>query len=130
MLRALLHASISFGAAGVGLSVATLVVPGMSIAWQSFLIVVLIFAVLQSVLGPFIVRAAAKNAAGFVGAASLLSTVASLLLTSIWLDGLTTSGGMGAWAYASVVVRITAMLVVLLLHLLVIKRGVKAIRET
>lgn len=129
MLRVLIRAAIFLASAAVGLYVATLMVPEMSIGWRSFIVVVVVFAVLQSVLAPFITKVAVKNASALVGAAGLLSTVVALLITSVLLDGLTIRGGVGPWIYASVVVWIVTMVAALLLPLVAVKRGARAAEE-
>lgn len=129
MLRVLIRAAIFLASAAVGLYVATLMVPEMSIGWRSFIVVVVAFAVLQSVLAPFITKVAVKNASALVGAAGLLSTVVALLITSVLLDGLTIRGGVGPWIYASVVVWIVTMVAALLLPLVAVKRGARASEE-
>lgn len=129
MLRVLIRAAIFLASAAVGLYVATLMVPEMSIGWRSFIVVVVVFAVLQSVLAPFITKVAVKNASALVGAAGLLSTVVALLITSVLLDGLTIRGGVGPWIYASVVVWIVTMVAALLLPLVAVKRGARASEE-
>lgn len=129
MLRVLVRAAIFLASAAVGLYVATLMVPEMSIGWRSFVVVVVVFAVLQSVLAPFITKVAVKNASALVGAAGLISTVVALLITSVLLDGLTIRGGVGPWVYASVVVWIVTMVAALLLPLVTVKRGARAAEE-
>lgn len=128
MVRVLIRAAIFLGSAAVGLFVAALVVPEMSIGWQSFVVVVAIFAVLQSVLAPFITKIAVKNASVLVGAAGLLSTVAALLITAALVDGLAIRGGVGPWVYASVVVWLVTMVAALLLPLLLVRRGAEAVQ--
>lgn len=130
MVRALLRAVVFLGSAALGLYVASLVVPEMSLDWRSFVVVVVVFAVLQSVIAPFITKVAIRGASALVGAAGLLSTVVALLITAAWLDGLTISGGVGTWLYASVVVWLVTVLGALLLPLLLVKRGARAARES
>ncbi|MCL3861905.1 phage holin family protein [Actinotalea sp. K2] len=129
MVRVVIRAAVFLGSAAVGLYVATLMVPEMSIGWRSFLVVVVVFAVLQSLLTPFITKTAVKNASALVGAAGLLSTVAALLITSVLIEGLSIRGGVGPWIYASVVVWIVTMVAALLLPLVAVKRGAAAAAE-
>lgn len=62
MIRFLVRGAIFLGSAAIGLLVAKAVVDQMTISWSSFVYVVVIFAVLQSVLAPFIARTASRNA--------------------------------------------------------------------
>lgn len=129
MIRVLLRAVVFLGSAALGLLVASLIVPEMSIDGWSFAVVVVMFAVLQSVLAPFILKMAMRSASALVGAAGLISTVVSLLITSTVLDGLRITGGPGPWVYASVVVWLGTMLGALVLPLLVLRRGAQAAGE-
>lgn len=129
MVRVLIRAAIFLGSAAVGLVVAALVVPEMSIGWQSFVVAVVIFAVLQSVLAPFITKVAMKNASAVVGAAGLISTVVALLVTAAFVDGFAISGGVGPWVFASVVVWLVTMVAALFLPLVLARRGAGRVRE-
>lgn len=123
MIRFLIRAAIFLGSAAIGLLVAKAVVDEMTISWSSFVYVVVIFAVLQSVLAPFIARTASRNAPALLGAAGLISTIIALLITS-WVSGLTITGGVGPWVVAGVVVWIATMLATLLLPLVVAKAAI------
>jgi hypothetical protein len=128
-MRLLIRTAVFLGSAAIGLWVAQLVVPEMSITWGSFVLAVVVFGVLQSVLMPFIAKVSAKNASPLVGAAGLLSTIVALLVTSFVLDGLTITGGVGPWVYASVVVWIVTMIAALLLPMVLVRKGARAARE-
>lgn len=129
MVRALTRAAIFLGSAAVGLLVARFAVPEMSIGWESFVVAVVLFAVLQSVLAPFITKMAVKNTSVLVGAAGLLSTVVALLITTAFVDGFSIRGGVGPWVVASVVVWLVTMVAALFLPLLLVRRGAEAARE-
>ena len=64
MVRFLLSVAVFLASAAIGLLVAQLLVDEMSIDLSSFFLVVVICAVLQSVLAPFMARVAARNALG------------------------------------------------------------------
>ena len=70
MIRVLRRAVVVLGSAALGLAIASLVVPEMSLDGRSFVVVVVVLAVPQSVLAPFIttmaLRAAAPRARGQV----------------------------------------------------------------
>lgn len=122
MRNALLRAVVFLGSAAAGLLVAALLVTEMSIDWRAFLLVVVVFAVLQSVIAPLIARLTAEKASALVGAVGLISTVVALLITSALLDGLAIRGGAGPWIYASVIVWIVTMLAALLLPMVTVNR--------
>jgi hypothetical protein len=129
MVRLLLSAALFLASAAIGLGAALLLVDEMSIDLTSFIFVVVIFAVLQSVLAPFMVRVAARNAPALLGGVGLITTVVSLLITTWVSDGLTIDGGIGPWLLASLVVWLVTMLATLLLPFLLAAFGVKALRE-
>ncbi|MCE0487804.1 phage holin family protein [Ornithinimicrobium sediminis] len=129
MVRLLLSAALFLASAAIGLGAALLLVDEMSVDLTSFIFVVVIFAVLQSVLAPFMARVAARNAPALLGGVGLITTVVSLLITTQVSDGLTIDGGIGPWLLASLVVWLVTMLATLLLPFLLAAFGVKALRE-
>ncbi|WP_116950914.1 phage holin family protein [Jiangella endophytica] len=128
MIRFAIRAVVFIGSAAIGLLVAKALVDEMTIDWADVFWVVVIFAVLQSVLAPFIANTASRNAPALLGAAGLISTVVALLITSV-VTGLSISGGPGPWIYASVVVWIVTMLATLLLPILLVKAGIRRRRD-
>ncbi len=128
MIRFLVRAGIFLGSAAVGLLVASLLVDQMSISATSFLIVVVIFAALQSVLAPFLAKTTARNAPALLGAAGLLSTFLALMITTVVSDGLSISGA-SSWLVASLIVWLVTMLATLLLPWLLVKAGVERARQ-
>lgn len=128
MIRFLVRAGIFLGSAAVGLLVASLLVDQMSISATSFLIVVVIFAALQSVLAPFLAKTTARSAPALLGAAGLLSTFLALLITTVVSDGLSISGA-SSWLIASLIVWLVTMLATLLLPWLLVKAGVQQARQ-
>lgn len=128
MIRFLVRAGIFLGSAAVGLLVASLLVDQMYISATSFLIVVVIFAALQSVLAPFLAKTTARNAPALLGAAGLLSTFLALLITTVVSDGLSISGA-SSWLVASLIVWLVTMLATLLLPWLLVKAGVQQARQ-
>ncbi len=127
VIRFLVRAGIFLGSAALGLLVASLLVHGMSISWSSFLIVVVIFAVLQSLLAPFLVKSTSRNAPALLGAVGLLSTFLALAVTAAVSDGLSISG-LSSWLLASLIVWLVTMLATLLLPFLLVKAGVQQAR--
>lgn len=124
MTRLLIRAAMFLGSAALGLLVAAAVVDGMSVSWGSFLVVVLVFAVLQSVLAPFMVKVTRRHAPALLGAAGLLSTVVALLVTSVGSD-LRIEGGPGPWLLASVITWLATMVATLLLPIVLVRAGVE-----
>ena len=128
MIRMLVRAGVLLVSAAIGLLVAKLTLDDMSITASSFVLVVVLFTVLQSVLAPFLAKVAARNAPALLGGIGLVTTFVSLLVTSVVSDGLTISGA-STWVLASLIVWLVTMLATLLLPLILVKLGVEAARQ-
>jgi hypothetical protein len=114
--------------AAIGLLVAVAVLDGMSIDATSFITVVVIFAVLQSILAPFFAKVTARNAPALLGATGLISTFVALLVAALVSDGLTIEG-VDTWVLATLIVWITTMIATVLLPIILVKMGVENARE-
>lgn len=128
MIRFLVRTAIFIVSAAVGLLVTAAVVDGFDVTASGFLTAVLIFAVIQSVLSPFIAKVTARNAAAFLGGVGLLSTFVALWLTTVIGDALTIEGGATTWLAATVIVWLATALATLLLPIILVKTGVEAAR--
>ena len=122
-IRFLIRAGISFGSAALGLLVAALLVPGMRLSLSGFLVAVVVFAVAQSLLAPFIVNLARKHAPALLGGIGLVSTFVALLIASFFPGGLRISG-ISTWITATLVVWIVTALGAWLLPIALLKRRV------
>ncbi|GAA4349498.1 phage holin family protein [Microbacterium rhizosphaerae] len=83
MIRFLIRAAIWLVSAFLGLVVADLLLQGFFLHWDNWwgvLLAVVIFAILQSVLAPWILKMAHRFAPAFLGGIGLLSTFLALLI--------------------------------------------------
>jgi hypothetical protein len=128
MIRFLIRAAVFLVSAAIGLLVAKLTLDDMSIDASAFIGVVVIFAVLQSVLAPFIAKVTARNAPAILGATGLISTFLALLVAEVVSDGFTITG-VSTWVLATLIVWIVTMLATLLLPIILVKSGVEAARD-
>jgi hypothetical protein len=128
MIRFLVRAAIFVVSAAVGLLVAASVVDGVEVTASGFVVAVVLFAVIQSVLSPFIAKVTAKNASALLGGVGLLSTFVALWLTTLLGDALTIDGGASTWIAATVVVWLATALATLLLPIILVKAGLEAAR--
>jgi uncharacterized membrane protein YvlD (DUF360 family) len=128
MIRFLIRAVVYLVAAAIGLVVAGIVFDGFSVSASSFLYVVVIFAVVQSVITPLITQATGRNAPALAGGASLFSALIALIVTAAISDGLTIDG-LGTWIGAAVIIWLVSMVAAFLLPLLLVKMGVQHVRE-
>jgi putative membrane protein len=128
MVRMLISALVHLAANAVGLLVAATLLDGMSISVGAFTIAVVIFTVVEMILGPMIRQAAMRNANALLGATSLVVTFVGLLVTNLVSDGLRIEG-LETWALGTVIVWLAALLATLLLPVLFVKKKV-AERQT
>jgi uncharacterized membrane protein YvlD (DUF360 family) len=127
MVVFLIRALIFLGSAALGLWIASLIVDGFSVSTSGFLIAVVVFAVLQSILTPWFLVMSRKYANALTGAVGLVSTVAALFVASLVSDGLTINGA-SAWVLGSLTVWIVTMLGTLILPLIFLRNRVQAKR--
>ncbi|WP_396655423.1 hypothetical protein [Microbacterium sp.] len=83
MFRILIRALIWLVAAFLGLVAAALLLPGFSLHWESawgIVLAVVIFAVLQSVLAPWLLNITRRHARALIGGIGLVSTFVALLV--------------------------------------------------
>ena len=124
MVLLLLHAAIFLGSAALGLLAAAWLVPGVSVSANGFIVAVVLFALAQAILSPFILKMASRYAAAFLGGIGLVSTLVALILTSIFTDGLRIEG-LGSWVWATLVVWLVTAVATMLLPLLVLRNRTK-----
>jgi Mycobacterial 4 TMS phage holin, superfamily IV len=129
MIRMLVRAVVFLVSAAVGLLVAAAVVDGVAVSAAGLLVAVVVFAVLQSVLAPFLAKVAARNAPAFLGGIGLVSTFVALLAASALTDALTISGGVGTWVAATVVVWLATAVATLALPVLLAWFGLESRRS-
>ena len=120
MVLLLLRAVIFLGSAAIGLLVAAWLVPGVSVSASGFIVAVLLFALAQAILSPFILKMASRYAAAFLGGIGLVSTLVALILTTIFTDGLRIDG-LSSWLWATILVWLVTALATLLLPLIVLR---------
>lgn len=128
MVRFLVNAAVFLVAAAVGLLVAAAVVDGMDIDTMSFITVVVIFAVLQAVLMPFMASVARRNAPVLLGGIGLVTTFVALVVTDLVSDGLSISGAWD-WILAALIVWIATMIATIAVPFILVKAGVESARE-
>ena len=129
MIRMLVSALLFFASAAVGLLAANAILDDVTITTAvAFFTVVLIFAIVQAVLAPFVFKVTRRNAPALVGGVGLFTTFAALLLTTLVNDGLVIDGVV-TWFWATLVVWLVTMLASLLLPLVVLKKAVANRRE-
>jgi hypothetical protein len=121
VIRFLLRIAVFLGSSAIGLLVASLVVPGVTLRPLGFLTAVVIFTVAQAILSPFFLKMASRYASAFLGGMGLVSTLAALILASLFSSGISIRG-IGSWIAATVLVWLVTAIATLVLPVLVLKK--------
>ena len=129
MIRLLIRTVVFFASSVIGLVVASLVLDDFEVTPSGFLLVVVVFALIQSIISPFLMKVAMKNATAFLGGIGLLATFIALLVATLVGDSLTISGGVSTWIAATVIVWLATALATFLLPFLVAKTAIERKRS-
>jgi hypothetical protein len=129
MIRFLVRTAIFLGSAAIGLIAADLILDDVSVSASGFLLTVVIYTLVQSVISPFLAKVAASSARALLGGVGLIATFIALLVASLFADSLTISGGAVTWVLATLIVWLVTALATLLLPIALVKAGVESARE-
>lgn len=124
MVRFLIRILIFLLSAAVGLLVTSLVVADFHLSVSGYVTAVVVFAIVQSILAPFIFKVAHRYAPAFLGGIGLVTTFVALLVASLFPGGLSISGIAG-WVLSTLVMWIVTALCTWLLPMLLLKEGVQ-----
>ncbi|GBE58241.1 hypothetical protein BMS3Abin01_01174 [bacterium BMS3Abin01] len=122
MIRMLASAVLTLLANAVGLLIAAALLDGFSIDALSLVQVTLVFTVVEVVAGPLLISISIKNLPALRGGIALVTTFAGLLVTDLFLAGLSING-IGTWILASLVVWLSALLAGIFLPLILFKKA-------
>lgn len=129
MIRFLIRTAIYFVAAFVAIIVADLVLSGFSVAGPlSYVVVALIYGVLQAVLEPFLHQVMRLSAPMFSGGVGIISAFVALGLTNL-ISGALTIDGFTTWIAAAVIVWLAGAVAAFILPLIFVKNRVKERRS-
>ncbi|MDQ0645159.1 uncharacterized membrane protein YvlD (DUF360 family) [Microbacterium murale] len=118
--------------AGLGLIVADAVLPGFQIQWDKwwgFVICIVIFAILQNILSPWIAKLADRYAPVLLGGIGIFSTLVALIVVVLLPVGGLRITDLTGWLLGSVIVWLISALGSVLLPLIFLKRRVQERRE-
>lgn len=127
MITFLIRAFIFLASAALGLLVADLLLPGFRIDWSNwwgFVLAIVIFATLQSVLSPWIATVARRNAPALLGGIGIFSTLIALVVVVLIPGAGLTIGQpfLLTWVLAPVIVWLVTALATLFLPMLLLKK--------
>ena len=129
MIRFLIRTAIYFAAAFIAIIVADLVLSGFSVAglW-SYIVVALIYGVIQAILEPFIHQVTRVSAPMFTGGVGIISAFVALGVTNL-IAGALTIDSFTTWLAAAVVVWLVGAVAAFLLPFIFIKNRVEERRS-
>ncbi|MBW9119287.1 phage holin family protein [Microbacterium trichothecenolyticum] len=128
MLTLLIRALIFLVSAALGLIVADLILEGFYLHWNDWwgiVLAVVIFAVLQSVLAPWLLKITRRHANALIGGIGLLSTFVALLIAVLIPAAGIGIDGPVAWIIGTLIVWLVTALATWLLPPLFIKNKVQ-----
>ena len=128
MVRFLIRVVVFIVSAALGLVITSLVIDGFTINASGFVTSVLVFAVLQSVLSPFLAKVTHRHARARLGGVGLISTFIALVVAHFFTSGLQING-LTSWIAATVVVWLVTALATWLLPFLFVKKKVEQKRS-
>ncbi|WNM23558.1 phage holin family protein [Demequina capsici] len=128
MVRLIVNAAIYLGSAALGLFITSLILTDFKVTIEGLIISAILFAIFQTILGPFIFKMTHKYASALTGGVGLLSTFVALLLTTLLTSGLTISG-LSTWIAGVVIVWLVTALATWLLPLFLLKEAVEKRKE-
>jgi putative membrane protein len=124
MIRLLVTVVAHVIAAAIGLIVAAAILDDMALDASGFLIAVLVFAGVDLLAQPLIIKIGWKHASALTGSSALISTFVALVVTTIVSDGLRISGA-STWLFATVIVWAASLLAGIVLPVTIFKRWLR-----
>ena len=124
MIIFIFRAIMFLASAALGLLAAAGLLDGVTIDWshwEGFVLFVVVFAVLQSVLAPWIATMARRYAPALLGGIGIFSTLIALLVAVFVSRGVEIHG-IGRWFLATFIIWLVTALATLLLPLLFLKK--------
>ena len=124
MIRLLALTILHLLANAIGLAIAALALPGFSISTWAFVTVVVIFTIVEVVLGPLILKVSSSGLPALQGGVALVTTLVGLIATDLLSDGLSITG-MGTWVLATLIVWLGALLAGVVFPLFLFKKTLR-----
>ena len=114
MKQTLLRAVVLLGSWAIGLLVAALVVPDVSVSVSGFIVAVALFSLAEAMLSVLILKLPRESATLLLGGTALVLTLVALILASVFTHGLTIRGT-ASWLATTILVWVVTTLVAILL---------------
>ncbi|ACQ79210.1 conserved hypothetical protein [Beutenbergia cavernae DSM 12333] len=121
MVVFLIRSAIFLGSAALGLWVASLLIEDVHLTASGFIVAVVVFALAQWILTPFVLKMTRQYANAFIGGVGLVSTFLCLWIASLIGSGLEITGGVVTWILATLVVWLVTAIATLVLPLIFLR---------
>jgi len=128
MIRLLIRAAVFLVSAAVGVIVADQLLGDFEVTASGFVLTIVIFALAQTILQPFVFKVVRRNAEAFLGGVGIVSTLVALFLATLFGDAITING-LGTWFLAAVIIWFASAIASFLLPWILLKAGVQEARE-
>lgn len=129
MIRFLIRTAIYFASALIGIIAADLILSGFTVTgFTSYIVVAIVFALIQALISPALGQMAQRNASAFLGGIGLISAFVSLIITNLLLNSLSIDG-VTTWIAAAVIIWLFGAIAAFLLPFLVVKKAVNERRD-
>lgn len=120
-MKLLLSGAAYLIANGIGLLIAAALLPGFRIDPLAFIVAVLLFSVVQAVVGPIVRKAATKKMPQLLGGIALITIFIGLFVTDLIMPGLEV-GGIANWLAATLLIWIGSLIAAILIPKYVFKQ--------
>jgi hypothetical protein len=124
VIRFLINVVIFFVSALVGIIVADLLLDDMTVDNGSYILVAVIFALVQAILSPLLIKIVHQNARAFLGGVGILSTLVALIVADVVEDGMTITG-ITTWILAALIVWLAGAIAAFVLPFFLLKKAVQ-----
>ncbi|MBW4062134.1 phage holin family protein [Candidatus Saccharibacteria bacterium] len=124
MLRLLARFCITLIGNAIGLLIAAFALSGLSIDTLSFVVVVVVFTIIEIILGPLLEKIATANVPAMSGGIALVTAFVGLFLTNLFLNGLTITG-LSTWIIAPLIIWVCTVLAAVILPLFLFKKTLR-----
>lgn len=121
MIRLLIRTAIHLGTAALAILVTSWILPDFRVSLSGFVVAVIVFAVAQGILTPFIINVARKHATALLGGIGLVSSFVALLIASFFPGGIAVSG-VSTWVLSTLILWIVTALGAWILPLIFLKQ--------
>lgn len=129
MVRFLIRTAIFFAAAFIAIIVADLVLPGFSVSGvTSYVIVALVYGVIQGLMEPFFHQVTKRSAPMFTGGVGIITAFVALGVTNL-IAGALTIDSFTSWLAAAVIVWLVGAVAAFLLPFVFVKNRVQERRS-